>query len=56
MQLLVNRFQGDIDPRKLAKASFAAVLSENTRLSVERAESRKSALTLLLSAPEFQRR
>ena len=56
MQLLVNRLHGDIDPRKLAKTSFAPVISENTRLSVERAESRKSALALLLSAPEFQRR
>ncbi|PPR12163.1 MAG: hypothetical protein CFH41_00197 [Alphaproteobacteria bacterium MarineAlpha11_Bin1] len=56
MQLLVNRLQTDIDPRALARDSFGPVISENTRLSVERAESRKSALAILLSAPEFQRR
>jgi uncharacterized protein (DUF1800 family) len=45
-----------IDPRDLLELIAADAASEETRRTVERAESRQQALALLLMSPEFQRR
>lgn len=44
------------DIMRLAEHSLGPVLSKRTRMFIARAPSRKTALALLLSAPEFQRR
>jgi uncharacterized protein (DUF1800 family) len=45
-----------VDARALAQASLGALLSPATRQQLERAADGPQALTLLLMAPEFQRR
>lgn len=55
-QRLVRPVSGAIDARDLAPKLLAGSLSEGTRLQIERAESRASALALLLVSPEFLRR
>jgi uncharacterized protein (DUF1800 family) len=45
-----------IDPPQLLELALADAASMETRRTVERAESRQQALTLLLMSPEFQRR
>jgi uncharacterized protein (DUF1800 family) len=47
---------GDIDPRDLARKLFAGSLSDLTVAEIERAESRRTGIALLLVSPEFQRR
>lgn len=44
------------DPIKIAQMTLGETVSEATRLSVTRAESRSQGLALLLLSPEFQRR
>ena len=46
----------ELDPRELVDVTLGPLASEETRLAVARAESKVQALTLLLVAPEFQRR
>jgi uncharacterized protein (DUF1800 family) len=53
---LASRVAGSIDPRDLLELVAADAASEETRRTVERAESRQQALALLLMSPEFQRR
>lgn len=57
---IANQFarrSGDlIDPEGVAEASFGPLLSDDTRQTLKRAESRQQAVALLLMSPEFQRR
>jgi uncharacterized protein (DUF1800 family) len=50
------RIADSVDPRELLEVFAADAASEETRQTVERAESRQQALALLLMSPEFQRR
>jgi uncharacterized protein (DUF1800 family) len=55
-----NRFAqavaGDVEPRELVDVTLGPLATGETRLAVARAESKVQALTLLIMAPEFQRR
>jgi uncharacterized protein (DUF1800 family) len=51
-----SRIADSIDPRDLLEVVAADAASEETRRTIERAESRQQALALLLMSPEFQRR
>lgn len=51
-----SQIADSIDPRNLLEVAAADAASEETRRTVERAESRQQALALLLMSPEFQRR
>jgi uncharacterized protein (DUF1800 family) len=51
-----SRVGNNIDPRDLLEFAFADAASIETRRTIERAESRQQALTLLFMSPEFQRR
>jgi uncharacterized protein (DUF1800 family) len=53
---IASRLGDGIDPRALLELVAADAASEETRKTVERAESRQQALALLLMSPEFQRR
>ena len=53
---VASRLADTIDPRDLLELAAADAASEETRRTVERAESRQQALALLLMSPEFQRR
>jgi uncharacterized protein (DUF1800 family) len=51
-----SRLPDDLDPRTMLELVAADAASEDTRRTVERAESRQQAMALLLMSPEFQRR
>jgi uncharacterized protein (DUF1800 family) len=51
-----SRISDNVDPRGLLDVFAADAISQETRRTVERAESRQQALALLLMSPEFQRR
>ncbi len=53
---IASRLGDGIDPRALLELAAADAASEETRKTVDRAESRQQALALLLMSPEFQRR
>ena len=53
---LADRLGGQVDARALAAASLGPRLSEASRQQIDRAADGAQALTLLLMAPEFQRR
>ena len=53
---IASRLADGIDPRALLEMAAADAASEETRKTIERAESRQQALALLLMSPEFQRR
>jgi len=53
---IASRLADGIDPRDLLELVAAGAASDETRRTVERAESRQQALALLLMSPEFQRR
>jgi uncharacterized protein (DUF1800 family) len=53
---VASRIGQAVDPRQLLELAGAEAASIETRRTVERAESRPQALTLLLMSPEFQRR
>jgi uncharacterized protein (DUF1800 family) len=53
---IASRLADGIDPRALLELAAADAASEETRRTIERAESRQQALALLLMSPEFQRR
>ncbi|MBW8853896.1 MAG: DUF1800 family protein, partial [Bradyrhizobium sp.] len=53
---IASRLGDGVDPRALLELVAADAASEETRKTVERAESRQQALALLLMSPEFQRR
>jgi uncharacterized protein (DUF1800 family) len=50
------RMPDGLDPRELLELVAADAASEETRRTIERAESRQQAMALLLMSPEFQRR
>jgi uncharacterized protein (DUF1800 family) len=47
---------GDVDPRELVDVALGPLATQETRQAVARAETKVQALTLLVMAPEFQRR
>jgi uncharacterized protein (DUF1800 family) len=53
---IASRLGDGVDPRELLELVAADAASPDTRRTIERAESRQQALTLLLMSPEFQRR
>lgn len=53
---IASKLADGIDPRALLELAAADAASEETRKTVDRAESRQQALALLLMSPEFQRR
>ena len=53
---IASRLADGIDPLDLLELVAADAASPDTRRTIERAESRQQALTLLLMSPEFQRR
>jgi len=53
---IASRAGNTVDPRELLDLVAADAASEETRRTIERAESRQQALALLLMSPEFQRR
>jgi uncharacterized protein (DUF1800 family) len=53
---IASRLAEGIDPRDLLEVAAADAASEETRRTIERAETRQQALALLLMSPEFQRR
>jgi uncharacterized protein (DUF1800 family) len=53
---IASRLAEGVDPRDLVELAAADAASEETRRTIERAESRQQALALLLMSPEFQRR
>ncbi|MGV8951566.1 MAG: DUF1800 domain-containing protein [Cypionkella sp.] len=55
-QLLAADAKGPDDPRDFAKLVFGDAVSEQTLLTISRAESRSQGLALMLMSPEFQRR
>jgi uncharacterized protein (DUF1800 family) len=50
------RLPDTLDPRELLELVAADAASQETRRTIERAESRQQAMALLLMSPEFQRR
>lgn len=53
---VASRIGDAVDPRDLLELVAADAASEETRRTIERAESKQQALALLLMSPEFQRR
>jgi uncharacterized protein (DUF1800 family) len=53
---VASRINNSVDPRQLLELAAADAASEETRRTIERAESRQQAMALLLMSPEFQRR
>jgi len=53
---IASRAGNTVDPRELLDLVAADAASEETRRTIEGAESRQQALALLLMSPEFQRR
>jgi uncharacterized protein (DUF1800 family) len=51
-----QRVADQLDPQAIREAAIGPLASAETRLAIERAESKPQALTMLLMAPEFQRR
>jgi uncharacterized protein (DUF1800 family) len=51
-----QKYGEGLDPTAMLETALGPLASEETRSTVARAESRAQALTLLLMAPEFQRR
>ena len=53
---VASRIGDNVDPRDLLELVAADAASQETRQTIQRAESRQQALALLLMSPEFQRR
>jgi uncharacterized protein (DUF1800 family) len=51
-----GRLPDALDPREMLELAAADAASEETRRTIERAETRQQAMALLLMSPEFQRR
>jgi uncharacterized protein (DUF1800 family) len=54
--LFAQAVAGDVEPRELVDVALGPLATEETRQAVARAETKVQALTLLVMAPEFQRR
>jgi uncharacterized protein (DUF1800 family) len=55
-QVLAADAGGPDDPRELANIVFGTAVSDQTLLTISRAESRAQGIALMLMSPEFQRR
>lgn len=55
-QRLAQTFPNKLDPRTLAPQVLAAAPNASTSMAIDGADTRATALTLLLVSPEFQRR
>ena len=53
---IAQNYGDRLDPKAMLETSLGPLASAETRSAVARAETRQQALTLLLMAPEFQRR
>jgi uncharacterized protein (DUF1800 family) len=53
---VASRMNNNVDPRELLELAAADAASEDTRRTIERAETRQQAMAILLMSPEFQRR
>jgi uncharacterized protein (DUF1800 family) len=53
---IANRLGDAMNALDLAEVAFGSAMSQDTRITIGRAESKKQALALLLMSPEFQRR
>ena len=53
---ILTLYEKRVDPKDLLEIALGPLASAETRQAVARAESKPQALTLLLMAPEFQRR
>jgi uncharacterized protein (DUF1800 family) len=53
---VASKLPDAVDPRELLELVAANAASDETRRTIERAESRQQAMALLLMSPEFQRR
>ena len=51
-----QRVAARLDPAEIAETAFGPLASAETRRAIAGAETKPQALTLLLMAPEFQRR
>jgi uncharacterized protein (DUF1800 family) len=47
---------GEVEPQELVDVALGPLATQETRQAVARAETKVQALTLLVMAPEFQRR
>ena len=56
MRRTAARIGDSVEPRELITVIAGDAADIETRLTIERAESRKQAMALLLMSPEFQRR
>jgi uncharacterized protein (DUF1800 family) len=50
-----RRVPQDVDPRALLDSAFGGLVSEDTRNTIARAESRQQAMAMLMMSPEFMR-
>ncbi|MHC2020676.1 DUF1800 domain-containing protein [Methylobacterium sp. CM6247] len=55
-QEVASRHAKDVDIKSLVNDTLIALLSDETRTEIMRAETREQALTILLMSPDFQRR
>jgi uncharacterized protein (DUF1800 family) len=53
---IAQNYSDRLDPKAMLETSFGPIASAETRSAVSRAETKQQAITLLLMAPEFQRR
>ena len=53
---VIQRVANRLDARALADIAFAPIASQKTISAISRAESRREALSLVLTSSEFQRR
>jgi uncharacterized protein (DUF1800 family) len=56
LELLAKRQASHVDPQHLAAEAFGPIAGAETVTAIRRAASRREALALLLTSPEFQRR
>jgi uncharacterized protein (DUF1800 family) len=54
--VFAQRVGTDLDPQAVLETALGPLASEETRLTVARAESKQQALAFVMMAPEFQRR
>jgi uncharacterized protein (DUF1800 family) len=53
---IAQNYSDRLDPKAMLETSLGPIASAETRSAIARAETRQQAITLLLMAPEFQRR
>ena len=53
---IAQNYSDRLDPKAMLETSLGPIASAETRSAISRAETKQQAITLLLMAPEFQRR